>query len=188
VRRFVIVTVISLIVAPLGQAEDKFPDYYTPEQKARMKKLRAEVQESMAKTTDKERDRVNEFLKGMHEICTATEKKLLYEVDHEAIAKEARLLGTSVDWAQTAPNKRIFFQEDLTSLPPAIRALKPSSVIVFPDRVHIELGGALQHQGLTVFREPKGGTGTVEVGKGMWYTSDDNRRFIGESPPHVPKN
>jgi hypothetical protein len=153
-----------------------------------MKKLKAELDKSREMITDKERDRVNEFLKGMHEICAATEKKLLYEVDHEAIAKEARLFAASVNWARTTPDQRIFLRDgDLTAVPAMTSSLKPSSVIISPDSVHIELGGPLQHQGLTVFREAKGGTGTVEVGKGIWYTSDDNRRFIGQSPPQMPK-
>lgn len=172
----------------IGHAEDEFPAYYTPEQKARMKKLKAELEESRAKMTEKERDRVNEFLKGMHEVCAATEKKLLYEVDHEAIAKEARRFAASLNWARTSPNRKIFLRDDdLTTVPATISSLKPSSVIISPDSVHIELGGALQHQGLTVFREAKGGTGTVEVGKGIWYTSDNNRRFIGELAPQMPK-
>lgn len=179
---------MSLITAHLGQAEEQFPDFYTPEQKARMKKFMAEHQAAMATMTDKERAEVNEFLKGMHEICAATEKKLLYEVDQEAIAKEARLFGESLNWARTASHQSLFLRDDeLKAVPARIRALNPSSVIVSPDSVHIELGGALQHQGLTVFREAKGGNGTVEVGKGVWYVSDNNRRFIGQSPPHIPK-
>jgi hypothetical protein len=172
----------------IGQAEDEFPAYYRSELKARMKKFKPELEKSRAKMTKKERDRVNDFLKGLHDICTATEKKLLYEVDHEAIARQARQFAASVNWAQTSPNQLISLRDDeLNTVPVMIRSLKPTSVSVSPDSVHIELGGALQHQGLTVFREPKGGMGTVEVGKGIWYTSDNNRRFIGRAPPRVPK-
>ena len=172
----------------IGQAEDEFPAYNRPELKARMKKFRAELEKSRAKMTKKERDRVNEFLKGLHDICAATEKKLLYEIDHDAIAKQARLFAASVNWARTAPHQRISLRDDeLNMVPVMIRSLKPTSVSVSPDSVHIELGGALQHQGLTVFREPRGGSGTVEVGKGIWYTSENNRRFIGQLPPQIPK-
>ncbi|MFZ1219438.1 MAG: hypothetical protein WAO00_09100 [Chthoniobacterales bacterium] len=153
-----------------------------------MRKFKAELEESRAKMTDKESSRVNDFLKGMHELCAAKEKKLLYEVDHEAIAREARLFAASLNWARTSPNQRVSFRDDeLTKVPAIIRSLKPTSVIVSPESVHIELGGGLQHQGLTVFREAKGGSGTVEVGRGVWYMSENNRRFIGESPPAVPK-
>lgn len=177
---------VGLFVCGASQAQQKLPDIYTPEQKEHFEKQWAEGQESLRNITDAEREKVNSALKAMHGLCAAKEKKLLYGVDHETVAREARLFAANLGWASRAPDGRMRFNGNASELPASIRDLTPNWVSVSADRVHIEFGGGMQHQGLTVFREANGGSGTVRVGEGIWYTSEDNRRFIGQPPPQVP--
>jgi hypothetical protein len=128
--------------------------------------------------SDVQQKEVEAIVKATHDEVAATQKMLLYRVNHEVLASEARSFAATVEWGKAASKPGGYYLKgDDIALPTSIRVLKPSSVRVFDDRVEIEFGGALFYQGLRIFREANSGTGTKKLGKGVWFYSQEDKIF-----------
>src|ERR1022692_4495579 len=55
--------------------------------------------------TETEKKEVNDLLKGMHDTFAASQKMLLYQIDHERLAAEARTFAATNGWGRSAPNQ-----------------------------------------------------------------------------------
>lgn len=135
--------------------------------------------------TKEQKNRVNEALQGLHDAAATTQQMLLYHIDHQLLASEARAFATGRDWGSGhvvlgTPGQT--FTGDDTALPLSIRILQPSSVFLRPDRIEIEFGGALHHQGISVFRGGNVGEGTKKLDEGVWYYSEGDKIFDGPTP------
>ncbi len=61
------------------------------------------------------------------------------------------------------------------ALPAAIKALKPSSIIIETHSVRIEMGGGFFHYGVIAYPPGIRGHGLKELTPGLWYYADDHR-------------
>jgi hypothetical protein len=184
VRVVLVVSAIALCGESIAQSPPTISQEQIDHINAQLKQLRE--QQAAGRTppqTDTEKKQVNEFLGGMHQVFAASQKKLLYETDHAKLASDARVFAAQHGWGASAPQQtgQVYTGDD-PALPPSIRALKPSSVRLFGDRIEIECGGALHHHGISVFRQPIGGHGTKDLGNGVWYYSEGDRMFDGPPP------
>ena len=146
--------------------------------------LNAGAQQPTPPLTADEESRVNDALQGMHDAAAGVQRMLLFHVAHDVLAAEARAFAETIGWGRSASGESggQRFEGDDPRLPASIRVLHPSSLRVWQDRMEIEFGGALHHQGISVFRNATGGKGTKELAKGVWYYSEGDRMFDGPPP------
>ena len=107
---------------------------------------------------------------------TAKEKQLLYQIDHTAFASELRNFANEQRWK--GRHKGFGFDYYLKSdpeVPDVLRALNPSTIRVFNDRIQFECGGAFLSFGISVFRDGVTGEGTKKLGEGIWFYAEDGR-------------
>jgi hypothetical protein len=123
-----------------------------------------------------EQKQVDEGVKILYMLSVTTQNMLLHVIDHDLVGAEARKFAQANGWGGSAvPSEGRHFAGDDAALPAAIRVLHPSSVYIFADRVELQFGGALDPQGMTVFRKTTGGEGTRDLGNGVWYHSYEDR-------------
>ncbi len=120
------------------------------------------------------------FVGGLDHLIKKRERQLLYDTDHRALAEIMRDFATERQWSSGQPPRSDFgdfvhFPSNDPSLPPAVRLLKPSGVVIFSDRVELEFGGALLHFGVAVFRPGIAGEGTKQLGEGIWFYAENGR-------------
>jgi hypothetical protein len=120
------------------------------------------------------------FVLGLRHAITQGEQALLYQTDHKVLAQVMREFASERQWSSGHPPRStfgdfIFFYGEDSSLPLALRVLKPSSVRVFDDRVECEFGGAFLHFGIAAFRPGLAGHGTKKLGDGIWFYAEDGR-------------
>jgi hypothetical protein len=123
------------------------------------------------------------FVIGLRHAINQRERGLLYDTDHAVLAQIMREFATDRQWASGQPTKSEFgppefgpliaFGASDQSLPPALRVLKPSRIIIFDDRIELEFGGAFLHFGIRAFRPGLPGNGTKRLGEGVWFYSED---------------
>jgi hypothetical protein len=118
------------------------------------------------------------FVIALRHSINQRERGLLYQTDHAALAQIMREFATDRQWASGQPTKSEFdplaaFRASDESLPPALRVLKPSGILIFDDRIELEFGGAFLHFGIRAFRPGLPGNGTKRLGDGIWFYSED---------------
>ena len=62
-------------------------------------------------------------------------------------------------------------------MPPIIRTIHPSGIIITPEGVHIEMGGGFEHFGLaeTLAGAPRPMMAVKQLVPGLWYYAEDGR-------------
>jgi hypothetical protein len=100
-------------------------------------------------------------------------------LNHDAFASELREFGNANGWR--GPHKALgfdYFLKTDSEVPEALKALNPTMIRVFPDRIDFECGGTFLGFGLSVFRNGLNGHGTKKLGSGIWFYAED-----AEVPP-----
>jgi hypothetical protein len=112
----------------------------------------------------------------MRRFIEQQERPLLYHLNHEALAAELRRFATEMRWGRPVKHSEpeSFDPNDLI-MPPALRILKPSAIIIYDDRIEYDFGSALFDFGIAMFKEGVPGTGTKKLGDGIWFYSTDGR-------------
>ena len=95
------------------------------------------------------------------------ERYVLYQMDHAAVAAELRELAQQRGW------DRFDMSTSDPSFPRALRPLKPGGIWAFQDYIELEFGGAFGDIGLRAFRPGLAGSGTRNLGDGIWFYSQD---------------
>jgi hypothetical protein len=120
------------------------------------------------------------FVFGLHHAIVERERQLLYDTDHQALARLMRdYAGTRV-WSSAQPPQSnlgafIFFWGDDSSLPDSLRLLKPSSGKITVDEFQLEFGGTFLHFGVRAFRPGLPGNGTKRLADGFWFYAEDEK-------------
>src|ERR1051325_10206543 len=105
------------------------------------------------------------FVHGLRNSIVEKERQLLYSVDHEAFASEARKFATDERWRNNVVDSQgDFFKGSDVTLPAALRILKPTEIRVFDDRVECDFGGPWLSFGIAVFRRDSPGQGLKRLG------------------------
>jgi len=79
------------------------------------------------------------------------------------------------DRGRTKPKDGTFLYGDDPSVPAALKLLKPSSIRINDENIDLEFGGALLHFGIRAFRPGLAGSGTKQLGEGLWFYSENGR-------------
>jgi hypothetical protein len=108
-----------------------------------------------------------------------SERPLLYHVNHLTLAAELRRFAADQRWKNSisSSDPQSFDPAD-PAIPPSLRVLKPSLITIYDDRIEYDFGSALFDFGIVVFKEGIPGTGTKQLGDGIWFYSQD-----GQIPP-----
>lgn len=102
------------------------------------------------------------------------EHQLVYDIDHEILAKELRRFGNELRWSrQMHDSEPASFDPNDPAIPSALRILKPSGITIYDDRVEYDCGSPFLAFGIVVFREGVPGTGSRKLGDGIWFYSAD---------------
>jgi len=116
------------------------------------------------------------FSYTIHGLNMAKEKQLLYQIDHEELASELRDFANANGWR--GRHKSFDFEYYLKGdpeVPEPLRALNPSVIRIFKDRIEFECGGAFLSFGISVFRDGISGYGTKKLAEGVWFYAEDGR-------------
>lgn len=116
------------------------------------------------------------FVFGLDRIITERQRIILYQIDHRSLSILLRDFATLQRWSATEPPKDgTFLDGDDPSVPPALKLLKPSSIRINDENIDLEFGGALLHFGIRAFRPGLAGSGTKQLGEGLWFYSENGR-------------
>ena len=116
------------------------------------------------------------FAFGLSRSIAERQRIILYQIDHPSLAILLRDFATRQRWSVAdSANKKAVFHGDDPSVPPALKLLKPSSVYIDDDSIDLEFGGALLHYGISAFRPGLAGSGTKQLGEGLWFYSENGR-------------
>jgi hypothetical protein len=112
----------------------------------------------------------------IHQLSTDKERQLLYKLNPDLVASEVRKFGDANGWkgAHQGLGFEYFVQND-PQVPEVLRALNPTIIRVFPERIDLDFGGAFLSFGLSIFRDRIDGGGTKRLGNGIWFYADDGR-------------
>jgi len=114
------------------------------------------------------------FAYTMHRQMDDKERQLLYRINHKVFASELRNFANEHRWSFPHESDGFdYFRATDPNVPPDLRALDPSVIRVFNDRIEFECGGAFLSFGIVVFREGLRGSGTKELGDGIWFYAED---------------
>lgn len=114
------------------------------------------------------------FAYTMHRQIGEKERQLLYRINHKVFASELRDFAKAHRWSSPRePEGFDYFRATDPDVPPDLRALGPSVIRVFNDRIEFECGGAFLSFGIVAFREGLHGGGTKELGDGIWFYAED---------------
>ena len=114
------------------------------------------------------------FAYTIHRQIGEKERQLLYRTNHRVLASELRNFAKVHKWSSPQKSEGFdYFRATDHDVPPDLRALDPSVIRVFNDRIEFECGGALRSFGIVVFREGLRGNGTKELGHGIWFYAED---------------
>lgn len=103
------------------------------------------------------------------------ERRILYDYDHQMLAERLRKFAFEQKWNKSTNSAgEMIFRGDDPSIPVVLRGLGPSQIRVTDDRVDFDCGGPGLDYGISVFREGSSGSGTKELGPGVWFYSQDN--------------
>lgn len=108
--------------------------------------------------------------------ATARQRVILYQADHKAIREAALNLMNSAASSDVNAVDKIWGREpDFSAAPEAVRAINPTSVLVFGRQyVCISCGGGGRDYGLTIFAPDAKPWGTKELIDGVWYFDNQN--------------
>jgi hypothetical protein len=114
------------------------------------------------------------FSYEVHRGTVEKERQLLYKLNHQSFAIQVRDFAESNDWkgAHVGFGFQYYLKSD-PEVPEPLRALDPSVIRIFADRVEFECGGAFLSFGLAVFREGFPGGGTKKLDDGVWFYAED---------------
>jgi len=108
------------------------------------------------------------------------ERRILYGVDHETLAKELRKFAAQERWNN--PNKSEtpdFFHGNDPRLPASLRQFHPGWIQINDDRIDFGCGQSVWDKslsfGISVWRDGLEGFGTKKLGNGVWFYSEDGR-------------
>lgn len=114
------------------------------------------------------------FAYTIHHQIGEKERQLLYGINHKVFASELRDFAKAHRWSFPRQAEGFdYFRATDPDVPPELRALDPSVIRVFDDRIEFECGGAFLSFGIVAFREGLHGSGTKEVGDGVWFYAED---------------
>ena len=115
---------------------------------------------------------------------TRREHQLLYDIDQVALAAELRKFAEEYRWSIAFADSRpaVFWPND-PAIPPPLKILQPTSILIFNDRIMFERGGPPHHFGLVVFRDTSTARSSEdesvagvkllkEFQPGVWFYSD----------------
>jgi hypothetical protein len=112
----------------------------------------------------------------VHSLNVTKEKQLLYHLNHEVLASEIREFGSANGWRGAHKGLGFdYFLKGDPEVPEHLRALNPTIIRVFPERIEFDFGGAFLSFGLWVFRDGVEGEGTKKLGNGIWFYAEDGR-------------
>jgi hypothetical protein len=120
------------------------------------------------------------FAIGLHHLIVERERQLLYNTDHQALARLMRDYAARRVWSSGQPPKSdmgafIYFWGEDESLTDSLRLLKPSSGKITADEFELEFGGTFMHFGVRVFRPGLAGSGTKRLADGLWFYAEDEK-------------
>jgi hypothetical protein len=106
------------------------------------------------------------------------EKRILYRIDHKALAQELRRFAALERWNNpNRPETADFFYGDDPKLPDSVRQFRPGWIQVSDDRVDFGCGRAVFDQstsfGISVWHEGLEGHGTKKLTDGVWFYAED---------------
>ncbi|HSI12115.1 MAG TPA: hypothetical protein VK961_08730 [Chthoniobacter sp.] len=116
------------------------------------------------------------FVFGLDRSIAERQKIILYQIDHPSLAVLLRDFAARQRWsAAQPPQDSAFLYADDPAVPPALKLLRPSSVRINDESIDLEFGGALLHFGISAFRPGLAGSGTKQLGEGLWFYSENGR-------------
>ena len=116
------------------------------------------------------------FVFGLSSINTKQQRAILYHLDHASLSVVLREFAAQQRWSSPASGQQpLLFRSDEQAIPVTLRVLKPSSIRIDDDQIHLEFGGALLHYGISAFRPGLHGSGTKQLGEGIWFYADNGR-------------
>jgi hypothetical protein len=97
---------------------------------------------------------------------------ILYHVDHQILAAEARKFGKE---QRSLGVSLETLEADDPKVPAALAILKPRRVEICDGFVRFEFGGFFLHYGIDVYDEGLEGPGTKNLAEGVWFYSENGR-------------
>lgn len=111
-----------------------------------------------------------------HRTITVEQERVLYQLDHPALGVHLREFAAREFWAlPKTPKAGVFFYADDPAVPPELKHVQPSSVYIDGEKIHLEFGGPPLHYGIIAFRPGLAGSGTKQIGDGLWFYSENGR-------------
>jgi hypothetical protein len=115
----------------------------------------------------------------INSLNTAKERQLLYQLNHEVLGSELREFANQYRWSNPRHDAQFnYYRRTDSEVPEPLRALNPSAIRIFDDRIELEFGGAFLNFGIAAFRPGLVGGGNKKLGEGIWFYSEDG---------HIPK-
>jgi hypothetical protein len=122
--------------------------------------------------------RLTFLLYSMTREIPGEERRVFYDIDHNALARELRPFAAERRWNN--PNKASsadFFYGDDPQVPARLREFKPGWIQISDDRIDFGCGKAVWDKslsfGISVWREGLEGHGTKKLAAGVWFYSED---------------
>jgi hypothetical protein len=103
----------------------------------------------------------------LRHVINQEKRFLIYEIDHDVLARTLREFAEEQHWAEVGFNK-----DDLR-LPAALRVLKPSAVFIHPDYIALDFGGPFLAMDIRAYKSGLAGEGTKKLAEGLWFYSED---------------
>jgi hypothetical protein len=116
------------------------------------------------------------FVGAVDRLLISRQKAILYFLNHDALSQVVR----DYAWPKNSESGYIRFGESIfergdSHVPPALWIANPARIIIRKDRVDFEYGGALMHYGISIFPPHEEGSGTIKLGDGIWFYSENGR-------------
>jgi hypothetical protein len=112
---------------------------------------------------------VHFFVHSIDEALLRQQAHLLYDIDHVALAREARSFAQEQRMQSKIP--RALRQGD-PEIPSSLAVLNAKSVYITEDLIQLDFGGVLPF-GIVVYNEGLEGPGAKKLGEGIWFYSDN---------------
>jgi hypothetical protein len=111
-------------------------------------------------------------------IIPGEEKRVLYHIDHETLARELRAFAAEQRWNNPKMSTAVdFFYGDDPKLPAQLRQFRPGWIQISDDRIDFGCGQSVFDKrlsfGISVWRVGREGYGTKKLADGVWFYSED---------------
>jgi hypothetical protein len=108
------------------------------------------------------------------------ERRVLYQMDHAALAIELRRFAAERRWNNPIKSTTSdFFYGNDSKLPEQLRQFRPGWIQINDDRIDFGCGQSVWDKslsfGISVWREGLEGHGTKKLANGVWFYSEDGR-------------